>query len=66
MTALHYASVRGNNAVCELLLSRGANPNVQDDAFGSTPLHFAAIEGHATRAHLNQQRRKLRGNDDVR
>jgi ankyrin repeat protein len=31
----------------KLVLLAGANPNVSDNASGSTPLHLAASRGHA-------------------
>ena len=41
---LHCAAIRGNTDVSEKLLEMRASPNVHDSAFGSTPLHFAAME----------------------
>lgn len=38
--ALHVASSKGNISMASLLLSKGANVNVQD-IFGNTPLHYA-------------------------
>lgn len=35
----------GNPQVAELLLERGANPNVPDRSTGSLPVHDAAREG---------------------
>ncbi|KAJ8407559.1 hypothetical protein AAFF_G00274160 [Aldrovandia affinis] len=35
----------GSTAVSQLLLERGANPNVPDRKTGTTPLHDAAREG---------------------
>jgi len=43
-TALHLASKRGNKAVVELLLSRGAEANAKGQR-GETPLHRAAESG---------------------
>ena len=40
-TALHIAAARGNAALCEELLGRGANKSATD-ADGRTALHFAA------------------------
>ena len=56
LTPLHYAAIRGNAGVSELLLSLGATATVHDAVFGSTPLHFAAMEvdhscHHRTLAH---------------
>ena len=50
LTPLHHAATRGDTGVSDLLLTLGASPNVQDDVFGSTPLHFAAIEVRAPAA----------------
>lgn len=38
--ALHVASSKGNLSMASLLMSRGANVNVQD-IFGNSPLHYA-------------------------
>jgi cytochrome c2 len=45
-TALHYASLKGLAPVAELLLSRGADQNLNFDMLG-TPLHLAARMDHA-------------------
>lgn len=50
LTPLHYAAIRGNQGVSELLLSLGAAPTSHDRVFGSTPLHFAAMEVRGLRA----------------
>ena len=47
-TPLHYAALRGNSAVSEMLLVYGASPTLHDNAFGSTALHFAAMEVNAS------------------
>lgn len=44
-SALHYAAASGFYAVAHFLLSRGADPNVRDEA-GNTPLYWAAFCGH--------------------
>jgi len=45
-TALHWASASGYPTTCELLISRGANPLIQDKS-GETALHKAAWRGSA-------------------
>jgi ankyrin repeat protein len=46
-TALHAAAAHGHLAVVELLVRRGADPNVRDAGDNATPLHCAAGAGHA-------------------
>lgn len=46
-TALHLALARGHIEIALLLLSRGCQPGVQDQA-GDTPLHVAAERGLAS------------------
>jgi ankyrin repeat protein len=41
-TALHFAVNGLHETVIELLLDRGANPNIRDESDDATPLHFAA------------------------
>ncbi|WP_410525987.1 ankyrin repeat domain-containing protein [Rickettsia endosymbiont of Cantharis rufa] len=43
-TPLHFAANYGNYFIVALLLSYGANPNIQNNN-GETALHFAAING---------------------
>ena len=45
-TALHIASLAGQDLIVENLLEAGANPNLQAHG-GFTPLYMAAQEGHA-------------------
>jgi ankyrin repeat protein len=42
-TALHFGV--GHGAVVQLLLERGANPNIRDEGDDAMPLHFAAERG---------------------
>lgn len=44
-TALHYAAMKGNTRIAELLITHGADVNAQDKD-GMTPLHIAAGMGH--------------------
>lgn len=46
-TALAFATDKGHTAVVELLLERGADPNVKDRFYKSTPLGWAVQKGHA-------------------
>jgi ankyrin repeat protein len=53
-TGLHYAALRGHRAMVDLLLERGADPNVKDTKVGSTPSGWAAYGGHSELSnHLN-------------
>eukprot|EP00026_Physarum_polycephalum_P018986 Phypoly_transcript_20799.p1 GENE.Phypoly_transcript_20799~~Phypoly_transcript_20799.p1 ORF type:complete len:176 (+),score=41.76 Phypoly_transcript_20799:88-615(+) len=45
-SALHYSSGSNHHDVTELLLSKGANPNLQNKTSGETPLHRAAWGNH--------------------
>eukprot|EP00903_Cladosiphon_okamuranus_P017407 g16031.t1 len=44
---LHLAAMRNQEAMVELLLTNGANPDVHDNGEGLTPLMWAAQLGHA-------------------
>ena len=44
-TALHFAMNSMNQRVIDLLLERGADPNVRDEGDNAFPLHFAAERG---------------------
>jgi ankyrin repeat protein len=46
-TCLHEAAENGRAQVIELLLQKGANPDLARLRDGSTPLHLAAERGHA-------------------
>lgn len=39
-TLLHYASMQGRDDILELLIKKGANPNIANNR-GTTPLHKA-------------------------
>ena len=41
-TALHFAINSNSEAVVEVLLAHGADPNIRDDGDNAMPLHFAA------------------------
>jgi ankyrin repeat protein len=49
-TALHWAALRGNKALAELLLANGAEVNAADKTFLATPLHLAVRAGHPSAA----------------
>lgn len=44
--ALHWAAMRGNRAIIEMLLAQGASVGVVDKTFKATPLHMAVRAGH--------------------
>eukprot|EP01087_Luapelamoeba_hula_P019113 TRINITY_DN6286_c0_g1_i1.p1 TRINITY_DN6286_c0_g1~~TRINITY_DN6286_c0_g1_i1.p1 ORF type:complete len:2354 (+),score=344.36 TRINITY_DN6286_c0_g1_i1:69-7130(+) len=47
-SALHIAAMQGLDAIAEVLLSAGADPNVKNrKRYAQTPIHFAAAGGHA-------------------
>ncbi|EAX87406.1 ankyrin repeat protein, putative [Trichomonas vaginalis G3] len=45
-TALHFAVVKGNVKATRLLISCGANLNIQTAVFGETPLHLAVQQNN--------------------
>uniref|UniRef100_T1J714 Uncharacterized protein n=1 Tax=Strigamia maritima TaxID=126957 RepID=T1J714_STRMM len=45
-TPLHYSARNGHLNICNLLLSKGADPNAKTKAGGATPLLRAAFCGH--------------------
>ena len=45
LTAIAIASRKGHKEIVELLLKKGAEPNIRDK-YGTTPLHYAALYGH--------------------
>lgn len=46
VTALHEAALRGDTAMCEWLLARGADRTIRDRRFDATPAGWAAHAGH--------------------
>jgi len=44
-TPLHFASIRGNKEIVEILVNNGAEINATNDTCG-TPLHISAEYGH--------------------
>ena len=40
-TPLHHAAFRGDRRMMNLLLKKGANPNIANFKYGRTPLHYA-------------------------
>lgn len=46
-TALHYAALHGQMGALELLLARGADPNVEDGEFGAPAAGWANEKGYA-------------------
>lgn len=63
---LHFAASLGLTRFIAGLLARGANPDVQDNS-GNTPMHLAALHGHAHIVHrlrlagANASARSVRG-----
>ncbi|NXM09651.1 BARD1 protein, partial [Tyrannus savana] len=57
-TLLHIASIKGDVAAVEQLLTNGADPNVKDNA-GWTPLHEACNHGHGAVVELLLRHRAL-------
>jgi ankyrin repeat protein len=55
-TALHRASAGGHLAAVELLLNRGADPDIRDEGDNATALHFAAERGSLPIVQLLIQR----------
>ena len=48
MTALHWASLRGDGEMCELLLAYGADARIRDEHLdGLTPIHVAEVMEYA-------------------
>lgn len=45
LTPLHYASLKGNASLAEVLLKHKANVDIRD-RWGSTPLHMAVLDNH--------------------
>ncbi|MHC5539167.1 ankyrin repeat domain-containing protein, partial [Singulisphaera rosea] len=59
-TALHYAAIRGRREMVDVLLERGADPNVRDAKIGKWPEDWAAFDGHSDLAGYLQQDRQAR------
>ena len=51
-TALHYAALKGKEAVAAQLLQAGASVSAVDNVYGQTPLHLAALHGKSSIANL--------------
>ncbi|XP_065197625.1 ankyrin repeat, PH and SEC7 domain containing protein secG-like [Sycon ciliatum] len=47
VSLLHVCAFRGHKALCELLIKKGVDVNVQDK-YGRTPFHMAAMKGHVS------------------
>lgn len=51
-TGLHWAAINGHRKTVELLVTRGANIDIRDERFDSTPEGWAIEGGHADIAEL--------------
>ena len=51
-TGLHWAAINGHRETVELLIARGANREIRDEQFDSTPEGWAREGGHAEIADL--------------
>ena len=45
-TALHFAAKRGDDGIVNMLLSKGANPNIRTVSTSDSPLSIAVTSGH--------------------
>lgn len=52
ITALHYSVINGYSVLTQLLLERGANPNIQSPDSGVSPLAIAALEKNVPLAQI--------------
>jgi ankyrin repeat protein len=51
-TPIHYAAAKGLSKIAQILIERGADPNVIQEKTCLTPLHLAVIYGHYELAKL--------------
>jgi palmitoyltransferase ZDHHC13/17 len=77
-TATHWAAYKGSELVLGLLSFYDIRPLTQPDAYGQTPLHLAALRGHAgtvryimqqlssSRSHQQHQQQQYRPDDTTR
>ncbi|KAM5363563.1 hypothetical protein ACJZ2D_011947 [Fusarium nematophilum] len=62
-TFLHWEAEKGDSALVELYVKRGANVNVKDDC-GRLPLHYAAMRGHINCLDILCRAGSLRSTED--
>jgi ankyrin repeat protein len=61
-TGLHYAALNGHQAMVELLIEHGANPNIRDTKVDSTPAGWAEHGGHPELKNYLEQITQARTN----